>query len=250
MTSTAWYILPSKRGWARWVNVLHWPYTLWHLSYSVIGACLATSVNWPLLGWTVLAFFLGMGVAAHCFDLIRGDPLRVGLQPVLLGLVGGVALACAVLIGVQQIDDGVVSPSLLPAVLLGAVLAVGYNLEWPYMHGDWQFTAWWGVFPLLVGYFAQGIEFQPAILAALVFASSSAMAQRVLSTRARFLRRNVEAVDCRLYGPYDYELNTHPWDRVIRTKTWLLAPLDLALQYLNMMMVALAVGLVLYRLWG
>ena len=63
MTTAAWYVVPSKRPWARWFNTLHWPYTLWHLSYVAIGAALADQVNWALLGWTMVAFFLGMGVA-------------------------------------------------------------------------------------------------------------------------------------------------------------------------------------------
>lgn len=250
MTTTAWYILPSKRRWARWVNVLHLPYSAWHLSYVVIGAMLAETISWPLLGWTVLAFFLGMGVAAHCFDLIEGDPLKLEISKRHLVVVGLTSILAAMGIGAWQIEIGNVPYALWPVVFIGLFLAVGYNLEWPGMHGDWQFATWWAVFPLLVSYFAQGSGFHPAIILVAGFASSSAMAQRVLSTRARFLRRHVENADCRLYGPYDQELNTHPWDGVIRTKIWLLSPLDLALQYLNGMMVALAVGLVLYRLWG
>ena len=71
-TTTAWYILDSQRWWARWLNVLHLPYTGWHLSYVVIGASLADTISWTLLGWTLLAFFLGMGIASHCFDLLQG----------------------------------------------------------------------------------------------------------------------------------------------------------------------------------
>jgi len=36
--ATAWYIIPSGRLLPRWFNTLHWPYTLWHLSYPAMGA--------------------------------------------------------------------------------------------------------------------------------------------------------------------------------------------------------------------
>ncbi len=155
MTTAAWYIVPSKSLWARWFNTLHWPYTLWHLSYPVIGASLATQLNWELLGWTVLAFFLGMGIAAHCFDLIQGDPLRLGLSRRALWVVAMAALTAAAAIGVWQWYAQAVPNVIIIFVGLGMALASGYNLEWPGLHGDWQFAAWWAVFPLLVGYFAQ-----------------------------------------------------------------------------------------------
>ena len=38
-----------------YVTLLHPPYTAWHLSYVVVGACLAAVVDWWVLGLTVLA---------------------------------------------------------------------------------------------------------------------------------------------------------------------------------------------------
>ena len=43
-----------------YVNLLHPPYTAWHLSFVVVGGCLAPVVSWPRLAWTVLAFALAM----------------------------------------------------------------------------------------------------------------------------------------------------------------------------------------------
>jgi len=39
----AFYAL-APGGWRDYVTLLHLPYTLWHLSYVVIGACLAPHV--------------------------------------------------------------------------------------------------------------------------------------------------------------------------------------------------------------
>ena len=102
MAATAWYIIPSQLRWVRWFNVLHWPYSLWHLSYPAMGAALAEDLSWPLVGWTLLAFFLGMGVAAHCFDLFKGDPLGLSLPRIQLAAVGFGALGLAASLGLWQ----------------------------------------------------------------------------------------------------------------------------------------------------
>ena len=59
-------------GWRDYVTLLHPPYTAWHLSYVVVGGCLAAEVDWWTLGLTVLAFALAMGVGAHALDELDG----------------------------------------------------------------------------------------------------------------------------------------------------------------------------------
>ena len=51
--------------WRDWWTLLHPPYTAWHLSYVVIGACLAPRVDVGLLLLTLAAFFLAVGISAH-----------------------------------------------------------------------------------------------------------------------------------------------------------------------------------------
>ena len=58
-----------------YVTLLHLPYTGWHLSYVVVGGCLAPAVAWGRLGLTVLAFFLALGIGAHALDELHGRPL-------------------------------------------------------------------------------------------------------------------------------------------------------------------------------
>jgi hypothetical protein len=242
VATAAWYIIPSRNIAARWVNILHWPYTAWHLSYAALGAGLAARLDWALLGWTVLAFFLGMGVAAHCFDLVRGDPLRLGLNPRHLYLAGGLTLGAAAMIGVWQWLAGNIPFWLWVAIPAGVVLAGGYNLEWPGLHGDWQFAAWWAVFPFLVGYFAQGIEFHPALIPLSLFAFCTAFAQRVLSTRVRNLRRKVRAATVSLET---WHQGQREWlFGRLELKPWLLEADEKALAWLSVAMVSLAAGTV------
>jgi hypothetical protein len=58
----AWYAL-ERGGWRDLVTLLHPPYTAWHLSYVVIGGCLAPVVAWERLGAVVAAFALAVGSA-------------------------------------------------------------------------------------------------------------------------------------------------------------------------------------------
>ena len=72
-------------GWRDYVTLLHVPYTVWHLSYVAIGAALAPHMNWSLLGWTVLAFALALGVGAHALDELHGRPLGTRIPSAVLG---------------------------------------------------------------------------------------------------------------------------------------------------------------------
>ena len=67
---------PAARDW--W-TILHPPYTLWHLSYVVIGACLVAPVNVGHLAMTALAFFLAVGIGAHALDELHGRPLGTAI---------------------------------------------------------------------------------------------------------------------------------------------------------------------------
>ena len=62
-------------GWRDYVTLLHPPYTVWHLSYVAIGASLASQLDVSRLIWTSAAFFLAVGIAAHCLDELHDRPL-------------------------------------------------------------------------------------------------------------------------------------------------------------------------------
>jgi hypothetical protein len=67
----SWYALETG-GWRDYVTLLHPPYTLWHLSYVVIGAALAPPWYPGRLGATLVAFFLAVGIGAHALDELHG----------------------------------------------------------------------------------------------------------------------------------------------------------------------------------
>src|SRR5437870_12123229 len=76
----AFYALRSG-GWRDYWTLLHPPYTAWHLSYVVFGAVAAPHLNSHRLGWSVLGFFLGVGLTAHALDELRGARLPPTARP-------------------------------------------------------------------------------------------------------------------------------------------------------------------------
>lgn len=190
----AFYAL-APGGWRDWWTLLHPPYTLWHLSYVVIGASLAPDVNLRWLGETVLAFFLAMGLAAHALDELHGRPLGTRIPSGVLVALAVVGLAGAVALGVDGMVE--VSPWIGAFVAVGAFLVVAYNLELlgGRFHSDLWFAIAWGGFPALTGAFAQAgtLDLAAVLVAGACVAISAA--QRVLSKPVRRLRRRVATVE-------------------------------------------------------
>ena len=95
----AFYALEGTTAWKDYVNLLHIPYTLWHLSYVVLGAAIAPTVHVDRMIGTLVAFFLAVGIASHSLDELNGRPLRTRIpRGVLMGM-AAVSLAGAMGLG-------------------------------------------------------------------------------------------------------------------------------------------------------
>jgi hypothetical protein len=189
----AWYFVPAG-AWRDWLNVLHPPYTLWHLSYVAIGAGLADRINGERLAATLIAFALAVGVAAHALDELAGRPLGTSISSRALVIAAALSLAGAVAIGAVGVDR--VGWYLLVFVAVGVTLVVGYNLELfgGKMHNTVTFAAGWGAFPVVTGYYAQTGTLRLPAIAGAAFAFGLSWAQRILSVESRALRRDVTVV--------------------------------------------------------
>ena len=181
-------------GWRDWWTLLHPPYTVWHLSYVVIGASLAPEVQMRWLGETLLAFFLAMGLAAHALDELHGRPLGTRIPGAALVAVAVAGLAGAVALGIDGMVQ--VSPWLGVFIATGAFLVVAYNLELlgGAFHSDLWFALAWGAFPVLTAAFAQTADVRAAAVIAAAACALLSAAQRVLSTPVRDLRRRAAVV--------------------------------------------------------
>jgi hypothetical protein len=235
----SWYAL-ERCGWRDYVTLLHAPYTAWHVSYVVIGGCLAPVIAWGRLGAAVLAFALAVGIGAHALDELRSRPLRTEIPSGALIALAAVSIGAACTIGAL----GAFTFRLWLAFLVpvGLVLVLAYNLELfgGRLHSDLWFGLAWGGFPVICGYaaVAGGIG-APAILAGL-FAVLLSLAQRELSNRVRFVRRRVD----RVTG----ELLLRDGRREPLDAGWLMVADERGLRLLAAASVVLAIALVAYRL--
>lgn len=189
----SWYA-HGEGGAREYASLLHLPYTAWHLSYVVVGGCLAPGLGWGRLGLAVLAFFLAMGIGAHALDELRDRPLRTGIPPGTLTALALASVAGAVAIGLVVAIR--FSLAIVPLVAVGAFLVPAYSLELlsGRLHTDLGFALAWGAFPLVTGYVAVAGTVRAETFVAAGWAASLSYAQRRLSTPARSLRRHVDEV--------------------------------------------------------
>jgi hypothetical protein len=233
----AFYALDSG-GWRDYWSLLHPPYTLWHLSFVAIGACVVPVIRPAYLGLALLAFFLAVGIAAHALDELRGRPLRTRIPDAIL--IGAAALALLGAAAVGIYGASLVSWWGLVFIGVGGFLVPAYNLEWfgGTFHSDLWFALMWGGFPALAGAFAQMGRINVATLFVCVGCALISAAQRRLSTPVRRIRRKVTSVSGQLVEGDVAE--------PITEATITEAP-EGALRLMWIAMVALAVGLVITR---
>src|SRR3990170_370952 len=227
-------------GWRDWWTILHFPYTVWHLSYVAIGACLAPVVSGRRLAGTALSFFLAVGIAAHALDEVHGHPLGTRLSNRTLWVTTLLGMAGALAVGVIGIEE--IGPWLIAFMVIGPVLVFGYNAELfgGRLHTDVGFAVSWGAFPVLTAYFAQAETVGIAAVLGALAAFGLSYAQRTLSTPARTLRRRTRHVA----GSVTLADGTVvPLDAAI-----LRAPLERALLGMSWSMAALAAALIVARL--
>jgi 4-hydroxybenzoate polyprenyltransferase len=188
VTRPAFYALESG-GWRDYVTILHLPYTGWHLSYVAIGAALAPELEVRRLLAALAAFALALGIGAHALDELHDRPLRTGLSDRVLIVLAAVSIGGAIAIGVAA--SLLWTPWLLVFVAVGGFLVVAYNLELfgGAFHGDLWFGLAWGAFPVLSAYFVTAEELTDTAILGAVFALATSLAQRVLSTQVRNIRR-------------------------------------------------------------
>ena len=229
----AFYALPAG-AWRDYVTLLHFPYTVWHLSYVVLGAAAAPALHLDRVGASVLAFFLAVGLGAHALDEFQGRPLRTRIPDGWLLAIAGFPLAGALAIGI--LASLTLSLWAIPFVLFGGFIVLAYNLELfrGRFHSDIWFGLAWGAFPALVGYWAnaQLLDVQAFLVAAACFALT--LAQRTLSNQVRGLRRNAETAA----GRIEFE-DGHV---VAITIPYLLAVPEMALRMIGLSVTLLALG--------
>jgi hypothetical protein len=227
-------------GWRDYVTLLHPPYTAWHLSYVVVGGCLAPSVPWGRLSLTVLAFALAMGVGAHALDELNGRPLATAIPARVLVAIAVLTITAASAIGVVVASRTTLW--LLAFVTAGAFLVPAYNLELAggRFHSDLWFGLAWGAFPALTAYVACAERVRAEAVLAAAWATLLSLAQRRLSATVRRLRRDVVDVNG--------EIQLGNGEHEALTRETLTAAPEVALRLLTLSTILAAATLVALRL--
>jgi hypothetical protein len=196
-------------GWRDYVTLLHPPYTAWHLSYVAVGAAVAPQFHLDRMLWSIAAFALALGGAAHALDELNGRPLRTSIPDGMLVALAAVTLAGAVAIGLYAAAEW--GWWLLAFIGAGAFLVPAYNLELfgGRFHTAWWFAVAWGGFAALTGFFVEAQSIRIEGLLAAAYATTLSLAQRHLSTPVRHARRTVGDAS-----------GTEPLERALRALTW------------------------------
>ncbi len=191
----SWYSSAKHGALSDFIDLLHPPYTLWHLSYVLIGISLSPIVYANRSVSVLLAFFLGLGIGSHALDETMGNPLETKISKKTLYLVGFLALAVAVAIGLYYVVT--LSLLILPFVVLECFFAIAYNLEIfnKRFHTGFVFALSWGSLPFLTGYFVNALNLGlPVVLMAIAIGLFTYV-QRTLSMHARLWRRKIAPVE-------------------------------------------------------
>ena len=211
-----------------------WAFALWRVYTRLVMPIAGSLVSRK---WReVNAFGLAVGVAAHSFDELQGRPLGTRIPARVLVALGALGLAGAAALGIAAV--AMLGPAFGLFVAAGIALVLLYAFEAPLVHSDLGFALAWGAFPVLTAAYATGAPPLPAVAVAAAAALLS-LAQRVLSTRVRAVRRRSASVE----GEVRYRDGSR---ETLDAESLIAAP-EGALRILWLAVVALAVGLLLSR---
>lgn len=232
----SWYSAEGHGLLADVLNLIHPPYTLWHLSYVLLGLSLSPTIFPERSAATLIAFFLGLGIGAHALDETMGNPLKTRLSKNVLYLLGFSALLAAVLIGIYYVVT--LSILIIPFIVAESFFALAYNLEifQKRFHTTAVFALSWGSIPFLAGYFVNALSISPGILIMAFAVALLTFVQKTLSTQARFIRRKISDVDA---------LRLRTGESIPVTSQELISPAERSLKALTLMIFAISIALIL-----
>lgn len=189
-----WYAAEGSKLAEFW-TILHLPYTAMSLSFLAIGFGIAGVQRWDVFAWIMIAYFLGLGIAAHAFDQLpgQGSSYVKYLTPWELMAIGVAAVSAAVMIGVIWMVK-------LAAWHLGwiIVLQTFFVFSYPlsktlkgFFHTDFWFAVSFGFIPVMAGYYINTLTLNSEFIPLAVVAFMISMIEITLSRYVRKWRKNV-----------------------------------------------------------
>ena len=140
------------------IGLLFLPYTGMVLSFSVIGAMIASPLYWDRVLAIMVIYFLGLGIAAHALDALGSKTLKPWGTIFTRGqlwFMAALSLILAYLLAIYYMVRYV--PVLWVLALSEGFFVFAYNLELfkGRFHTDTWFAFSWGFLPVLAGYIMQ-----------------------------------------------------------------------------------------------
>jgi len=200
-----WYHREGSKKAELW-TILHLPYTFMAISFLVIGFSIEKPINYEVMAAVVVAYFLGLGVAAHCLDQLPGmgsHYIKYLTEKELLFL-ASTSLGIAIVIGIHYMLK-LQAWHLLWLIPLQTFFAVTYpvaKLFRGFFHNDFWFSISFGAIPVLIGYYMNNLSFSLIILPFALLCALISAIEITLSRYARRLRR--ELADRKLWLDSDF----------------------------------------------
>lgn len=145
------------------ITILHIPYTLMCLSFLTIGFGISGIINWDAYWLTMIAYFLGLGVAAHSFDQLKGmGSIYVKLlSECELVSIGVLSLLASIVLGIQLMI-GLSAWYLIILIPLQVFFVFAYPMKTlfrGFFHDDFWFAVSFGFLPVVIGYYVNTLYF-------------------------------------------------------------------------------------------
>jgi 1,4-dihydroxy-2-naphthoate octaprenyltransferase len=180
---------------AEFITILHPYYTAMSLSFLAIGFGIAGVQRWDVFAWIMLAYFLGLGIAAHAFDQLpgMGSNYVKYLTPKDLMRMGVAAVSAAVMIGIFWMVK-LAAWHLLWIIPLQTFFVMAYpyaKFAKGFFHNDFFFAFSFGFVPVMAGYYINTLTLNPEFIPWAVVAAIISGIEITLSRYVRKWRRNV-----------------------------------------------------------
>ena len=189
-----WYSVEGSKLAEFW-TILHLPYSAMCLSFLAIGFGISGVQRWDVFAWIMLAYFFGLGIAAHAFDQLpgMGSNYVKYLTPRDLMALGVAAVSAAVMIGIFWMVK-LAAWHLSWIIMLQTFFVFSYPLSKTlkgFFHTDFWFAISFGFVPVMAGYYINTLTFNTEFIPWAIVAAIISMIEILLSRYVRKWRKNV-----------------------------------------------------------
>lgn len=195
MTRKTWYAAEGSKLAEFW-TILHIPYTFMSLSFLAIGFGIAGVQRWDVFAWIMLAYFLGLGIAAHAFDQLpgQGSSYVKYLTPWELRSLGVAAVSAAVMIGIYWMYE-LAAWHLLWIIPLQTFFVMAYpyaKFAKGFFHSNFWFAFSFGFMPVFVGYYINTLTINLVFIPWAILTFIISYIEILLSRHVRYYRQRAD----------------------------------------------------------